>query len=169
MGGYATTTSISDLAPGYLQDDTTSVDQVGAARFSRHIDRAESMVNAAVGRRYALPFIVATTTTNVPPLLRTLTEDIATYYALRGSFSQDGKVKNPYLVEYESAIKLLKEIAAGTMPLTYTDGSEVPANSSNLFLSSTKDYVPVFGLDDAPDWRRDPDEERAKEAERQET
>lgn len=169
MGEYATTTSISQIVPGYLQAETSSVDDVGAARFSKHIDRAESIVNAAIGRRFSLPFITGTTATNVPPVLRTITEDIATYYAMRGSFSQDGKTKNPYLADYEKAITMLKDIAAGTMPLVYTSGSEVPADSSNLFLSTTKEFRPIFGLDNAPDWRRDPDEERQTEAEREET
>ena len=151
------------IAPGFLQEDTTSVDEVATARFSKHIDRAESIVNGAVGRRYSLPF------TTVPPVIRTISEDIATYYALRGSFSQDGKVKNPYLVDYQSALDMLEKIMMGTMPLTYTDGSEVPANSANLFLSTTKDFRPIFGLDDAVDWRRDPDEVRQTQAERDET
>lgn len=169
MGDYATTTSIANLAPGYLEADTTSVDDVASARFSAHITRAESIVNASIGRRYALPFIVGTSTTNVPPIIRTITEDIATYYALRGSFSQDGKVRNPYLDDYKAAMTMLKEIADGTMPLTYTNGSEVPADSSNLFVSTTRNFRPIFGLDDATEWRRDPDEERQTEDEREET
>lgn len=168
MGEYATTTSISQIVPGYLQAETSAVDDVGAARFSKHIDRAESIVNAAIGRRFSLPFITGTTTTNVPPILRTITEDIATYYAMRGSFSQDGKVRNPYLDDYKAAISMLEQIAVGTMPLVYTGGSEVPADSSNLFLSTTKNFRPIFGLDDAPDWHRDPDEVRQTEAERDE-
>lgn len=160
MGAYATTSSMGLLLPGFAEADTTTVDEVATARFSKHIDRAESVVNAVVARRYSLPF------TNVPPVLRTLTEDLACYYAMRGSFSQDGKVKNPYLDDYKAAMETLEKIMAGTLPLAFTDGSEVPANSANLFLSTTKDFRPVFGLDDAVDWRRDPDEVRQTEAER---
>ncbi len=169
MGVYATTTSISNILPGYLIGETTTSDAAGTTKFSAHIDRAETLINAWVGRRYSLPFITGTTTTNVPPVIRTIAEDIATYNAFRATFAQDGKIKNPYLDEYKMAIEMLKEIGAGTMPLTFTDGSEVPADSSNLFLSTTKDFRPVFGLDDATDWRRDPDEVRQTESERQES
>lgn len=171
MGRYATTTSLSLLLPGYADGETTTVDEVAKNRFSKHIDRAESIVDAAIGRRYSLPFVSegATTTTNVPPVLRTITEDIASYYAMRASFSQDGKVKNPYLADYESAVEMLNAIMGGTMPMVYTNGSEVPANSVNRFLSTTKDFRPVFGLDEATEWRRDPDEVRQTEAERLES
>jgi phage gp36-like protein len=171
MGRYATVTSLALLLPGFAEGDTITVDEVAKNRFSKHIDRAESLVDAAIGRKYALPFISEgdTTTTNVPPAIRTLSEDIACYFAMRGSFSQDGKTKNPYLDDYERALETLEKIALGTMPLVYTGGSEVPANSSSLIMSSTKTFRPVFGLDDAVDWRRDPDEVRQTEAERQES
>src|SRR4051812_26528501 len=114
MGRYATTTSLALLLPGYAEGDTTTVDEVAKNRFSKHIDRAESIVDAAIGRRYSLPFVSEgdTTTTNVPPVIRTITEDIATYYAMRGSFSQDGKIKNPYLDDYKSAMDMLEQIMA---------------------------------------------------------
>jgi phage gp36-like protein len=158
MGDYATTSSLSLLMPGYLLQDTTTTDAAATARFSKHVTRAESVVNSAIGRRYSLPFIVGTTTTNVPPILRTLTEDIACYYAMRNSFSQDGKTKNPYLEEYKSAIDILDSIAKGITALTYTDGSEVPAQSTNLFKSTSRNYTPIFALDEPSEWRRDPDE-----------
>lgn len=169
MGDYATTTSISLILPGFLKGDTTTVDLEGTSRFSKSVTRAESVINGLISRRYALPFIVGTTTTNVPPILRTIAEDIACYYSMRKTFNQDGKIVNPYLAEYKSAMKLLESIAAGTAALSYTDGSEVPAQSSNLMKSTTRNFRPVFGLDDPPNWRRDPDEVRQTEAERNET
>jgi len=162
MGTYATTTSLSLLMPGYCLGDTTSSDPVATARFSNSITRSESIVDSAVGRRYSLPFSA------VPPVIRTLTEEIACYYSMRNSFSQDGKVKNPYLDEYKSALKTLEEIGAGRIPLTYTDGSEVPAQSTNLFKSTSRNYTPIFGLDDPTEWRRDPDEEEETAALRDE-
>lgn len=160
MGDYATTTSISNLLPNYLKGNTTSSDTAGVAVFDAHVTRAEALVNSQLGTRYSLPF------TTVPPICRTLTEDIACYYAMRGAFNQDGRTKNPYLDEYKTAMDMLAALGKGEAALVLTDGSQVPAMSADRFKSSTKDFVPVFGLDSASSWRRDPDEERAKIAER---
>ena len=169
MGSYATTSSLSNLLPNYLKGDTTSVDEAGKNRFSKHITRAESLVDSYIGPRYELPFIVDTATTNVPPILRTLTEDMACYYAMRGDFNQDGKVKNAYLDDFKMAMKTLEAIGKGDQALLYTDGSQVPAIAASRFASSTKNYTPIFGLDKATDWRRDPDEVADTEDLRSET
>ena len=158
MGSYATTTSISELIPNFLSGNTTSSDTAGTSIFSRHIDRAEGIVNGCVTARYSLPFITATTTTNVPPILRTITEDLACYFALRGAYTQDGQNKNAYYTDYKTAMETLDGIKNGTVKLAYTDGSLVPTVSTNRFLSSTEGYTPVFGLDDPRVWKRDSDE-----------
>lgn len=168
MGDYATTTSIPALLPNYLRGNSTAVDPAGTAVFSGHITRAESVVNAYIGRRYSLPFIVGTTTTNVPPILRTISEDLACFYAMRSSFNEDGKIKNPYLDSYQGAMSILEGIGLGTIPLTYTDGSEVPSAAASLAKATTRQYTPVFGLDNATSWRRDPDEVRDTRANRSE-
>lgn len=157
-GDYATTTSIADLLPNFLKGNTSSSDSAGVAIFGKHIQRAEALVNSVVGQRYALPFIVGTMTTNVPPILRSLTEDIACYYVMRGTLNQDGKNMNPYLSEFKFAIETLNKIGAGDIVLVDTTGSQVTPLSSSRFLSSSKTYTPVFGLDSSTAWRRDPDE-----------
>ena len=166
MGFYATTTSLSELIPNFLKQNTTTSDTAGTAMFSRHIDRAESVINSAISRLYILPFIVGTTTTNVPPILRTLTEDIACYYALRSSYTQDGASKNPYLDAYKSAMDMLADLAKGEIKLADTSGSLVAVRSSR-YLSDKEGYTPIFGLDDENEWKRDPDEVSDQEAARQ--
>ena len=158
MGDYATTTSIPQLLPNYLSGNTTTSDAGGVAVFAAHVTRAESLINGLIGVRYALPFIAGTTTTNVPPIIRTLTEDVACYYAMRASYNQDGKTKNPYLDEYERAMEMAGKIGSGEISMAYTNGSIVPAMATNRFLSSTKEHTPIFGLDSATAWQRDPDE-----------
>lgn len=49
MGEYATTTSISELAPQLLSGNTSTSDAPGVAMFSRHIDRAEGVVKSYCG------------------------------------------------------------------------------------------------------------------------
>lgn len=154
MGTYATTTSISELMPGYLIGNTTTSDTPGVNLFSRHIDRAEGIVNAYIGTRYN---IVAMTTTNYPPIMRTLSEDIACWYAARAAYVQDGGKKQEYLDKFEMAMDTLKDIRDGETGLTYTNGAEVPPKSSSRFLTDT-DYTPVFGLDDPESWKVDEDQ-----------
>jgi len=152
MGAYATTTSLPQLMPFFLKQNTTTADADGVAIFAKHIDRAEGVVNAAVTAKYSLPI------TPTPPILITLTEDIACYYATRGAYTQDGQNKNEYMTEYKSAMDILKQIIKGDIKLSLTDGSLVPVNSSSRFLASTENYTPIFGLDDPTEWQRDPNE-----------
>lgn len=158
MGDYATTTSISLLLPNWLKGNTTTSDAPGTAVFDKHITRAESLVNAAVSVRYSLPFIVGTTTSNVPPVLRTLTEDIACGYALRGSFAQDGASRNEYPESYFAALDMLKQIEKGEIILTNTGGSVVPTLATGRMKSSSENYTPIFGLDEPKQWKRDANE-----------
>lgn len=153
MGEYATTTSISELLPQFLSGNTTTSDAAGTAIFSRHVDRAEGIVKSFVGSRYDLDgLIIGTTTTNVPVLMRTLSEDIACYFAMRGSYVQDGNQKQAYLDEYKLAMEILAEIRDGKTKLVDTSGTELPPRSSSRFYSSTDGYTHIFNLDDPQQW-----------------
>lgn len=160
MGIYATTTSLSVLLPGFLRDNTTTTDAEGVKHFDKHIDRAEGVVNGYCGQRYSLPFVT------VPPLVRAITEDIAVYFTIRGTLNQDGKVRNVYLDDYKLAMNTLQKIADGELALFDTSGTAVDALSSHRFLSSTQNYDPIFGNDDAKSWQRDADEIADTEARR---
>ena len=153
MGLYATTTSFTELLVRFYKNNTTSSDTTGVAIAVKHIDRAEGTVNAALTRRYAIPFAT------VPPEVRRISEDIATYYLIRACNYQDGKTtKHAYLEEFKTAFDDLKNIADGKSRLSLTDGSLLPIKASSRILSSTEDYTPIFGLDPAKNWERDPDE-----------
>ena len=152
MGIYATTSSLSELLPGSLVGETTTSDARGVSMFSRHIDRAESMVNAYVSSRYNLPF------SEIPPAIRTVTEDIACYYFMRNSLTFDPKEKNPYLEEYKTAVEFLESVRDGETNLVATNGSLLATNIDDTLKSSTENYTPVFGLDSAQEWQRDSDE-----------
>lgn len=150
MGAYATTTSFTVLLPNFLKGNSAS-DTAGVAMLSAHISRAENKVNAYLSTRYALPF------TSVPPLIRDLSEDIACYYAIRGSYTQDGQRDNKYLDDFKEAISTLEEIRDGKTHLVLTDGTAVNPMASNRYLSSTKDYAPTFNLDTTTAWKTDSD------------
>jgi len=154
MGLYATTTSISLLLPGFLKGNTTTSDTAGVNIFSHHIDRAESKVNSVITSRYD---ITGFTSGSIPPLLIKLTEDIAVYNVIRATgYRADDK--NEYLDDYTKANDTLDKLIKGEINLTYTNGSSVAVVSTNRFLSNTKDYTPITGLDDQEDWKRDSDE-----------
>jgi len=154
MGLYLSTTAISLILPGYLKGNTSTSDTAGVNIFSRQIANAESKVNSVIGARYD---IAAFTSGSIPPLLTKLTEDIAVYNVilLSGYRADD---RNEYLDDYKNANETLNQIIAGEINLTFTDGSLVSVKSTKRFLSSTKDYTPVTGLDSETSWKRDSDE-----------
>lgn len=147
MGSYATTTSISNLIPFFLKGNTTTSDTTGVALFSAQVDRAEGEVNSFLSARFAMPF------STVPPLVRSLTEDIACYYTIRAAYTHDGELQNKFLDDFKSAFETLQSIRDGKTNLAYTDGSLVPSRSSDRYLSNTNDYSPTFNLDSARKWK----------------
>lgn len=146
MGNYATTTSLPNLLPGFLKGNSTTTDPQGVAMFGAHITRAESVVNAACVARYGLPFVT------IPPLVRTLSEDIAAYFLIRGSYVQDGEIKQSYVDSYDWAIDQLEKIRKGEIKLSLTDGTLIPAEGSRKYLSSSENYSPVFNMDEPTSW-----------------
>jgi len=150
MGLYATTTSFTNLIPNLLAGNSTA-DSAGVDALNAHITRAESVVNSYNSSRYSLPF------TTVPPLVRTLSEDLASYFHIRGVSVQDGQRDNPWYTSYKLALEMLKDIKDGGMGLSLTDGSVLSPNSSSKFLSSTDGYAQTFNLDAPENWDVDSD------------
>lgn len=151
MGTYATTTSISELLPYVLKTNTTTGDTVGTANFSKHIDRAEGLVNGYIASRYSLPF------STVPPIIRTIAEDIACFYFIRSTYVQDGQRKNEYADSFKEGIKQLEQIRDGKTPLSYTSGSIVPQVTASKYKSSTENYAPTFDEGEPEQWAIDAD------------
>lgn len=166
MGFLATTTSFSELIPNWLSGNTTTSDALGTNILTRHIDRAEGLVMAAASREYDSAVF---TTTNYPPLLRSLAEDIACLFAMRGATTQDAQIKNENVAMFKGSYDMVQEILQGkqTLALAYTSGAQVPRRTGSLFLSSSEGYTPIFGLDDATLWDRDADEVDDQEDARQ--
>ena len=100
--------------------------------------QAQTIVNAKIGKRYALPL------TNVVPLLETITTDIALYRFLSlRVFTQESKNKSEWPEKYKETMGLLDDIADGTMPLITNSGSLLSqSETSNEAWSNTMDYAP---------------------------
>ena len=152
MGNYVSTTSLSLLLPQFLDTNTTTGDAEGVLIWQRHVARAEGVVNGAIVIRYDISGFTTT-----PPLLITLTEDIAVYFTMRASYSQDGKEKNQYLADFETAKDMLKEIQKGDLLLSYTNGSVVSPLTASRFQINTAQYTPIFDLDNPKVWDVDSD------------
>jgi len=145
MGIYATTTSFTSLIPNLLAGNSTA-DSAGVDALSAHITRAESVVNSYISARYSLPFTI------VPPIIRTLSEDIASWFHIRGVSVQDGQRDNPWYLTYKEDLKMLEGIRDGKTTLALTDGSAVSPISTSRFLSSTDGYSRTFDLDEPDKW-----------------
>lgn len=169
MGTYATATSFPQLLPNLLSGNSVS-DSTGVAIIEAHITRAEGMVNSYISSRYSsqvptggwgLPWGSewGTAATPIPPILRTLTEDLTSYYVIRGSYVQDGERKNNYGEYFKEAIKILEQIRDGKMPLALTSGAIVPHVTAGKFKSSTQNYAPTFDEGNPEKWDIDPDKE----------
>ena len=147
MGIYATTTSFGEILPGFYKGGSSTSDTAGAAVVDRMITRAEAKLNSILAIKYSLPFAT------VPPLVRTLSEDLACYYIVRNTNYQDGKEKNKYLENFQIVFDDLAELMKGVTKLTLTDGSTVPVNSRGRILSSSLDYAQIFNKDEPTSWK----------------
>jgi len=91
----------------------------------------------------------------LPAIIKSLAEDIASYFVMRGLYAgNDGSI-NDWIDRYRSARATLKAIADGTMQI---EGIDID-NSSDMgsLLSSTKDYKSTFDERDETDWGVDYD------------
>ena len=134
-----------------MSGNSTGSDPDTALLLDTHIIRAESIVNGYLISRYSLPFAT------VPPYVRTLTEDVTAFYAIRGAFVQNGQLANNTDEKYKLALEPLEMLRDGDVGLTLTDSSLAPTRGSR-YLSSTKDFTPIVQLDTDTSWHVDPDQ-----------
>jgi phage gp36-like protein len=152
MGIYATVTSFSNLIPFGLKGNTSASDDIGVAILSKQIERAEGVINSYLSARYDLPF------ENVPPMVRALSEDLASAFWIKATYVQDGERANEYWKDFgDPTLKHLDEIRLGKCGLSYTDGSEVSPNTLKRMQSNRSGYRAIFNLDTADAWFVDPE------------
>jgi len=124
----------------------------------KHIPRASSIINGKIVRRYD---ISAWTQTTVPPTLKSICEDIVTYYSLRSLFSGDNSNINEWTEKYyDPAMDELKMIQEGEVDLYNSAGSLIAERSTTgdaKVESNTEDYSPTFGEDKHTSWAVDSD------------
>lgn len=154
---YSTLSSILLLFPNLPQTTTTSGYSVTAAVITPHITRADNVINGKISGRYD----VKNFATSVPPLLQTISEDIASYFSFRSFFSNDNQNFSEWTDKFKDAIDLLNEIRDGEIDLVDSSGnviSELEATSSNGMVdSNTMDTQSFFDIDEPTEWKFDDD------------
>lgn len=87
----------------------------------------------------------------VPAIIKSLAEDIAAYYVMRGLYSGKMPSTNEWIDRYKEAKDILKEIAEGKKQI---EGITVKVGTVQ---STTKDYKRTFDERDETNWKTDPD------------
>lgn len=147
MGSYATTTAIETLLVG------SNVNTATRSMISLCIDWAENEVNKKLANRYD----VSAFATSVPPMVKTLSEQIAVayfhYHNSRGSKESIGRYKELIKMPMDN----LADLACGKAGLVDSSGDQISVRSGRLALSSTLDYTPTFAEDKPTSWKVDTD------------
>jgi phage gp36-like protein len=152
--GYSTFTSILANNADLPQTSTVAGYTATVAIISRHITRADALIDAKLSRRYPLPFAVT------PPLIATISEDIASFYTYRSLYASDNQNTSARITEYSgdgtmTAFSLLEQIREGTMDLVYSDGSIVTERTDeqdDSVYSTNEEYTPIFDVDGPLSW-----------------
>jgi hypothetical protein len=153
----STATTVIPLLPGLPQVAGTAGFTEISALVTSHIRRAEGIVMSKVSRRYDMSGYTITT---APPLTKTLTEDISSFFTYRSEFSSDNQNFNDWTDKFNDAMTILDEIMNGNFDLVDTAGALIPsrtASADNLIATSTENYTPTFGEDSVTAWAVDTD------------
>ena len=124
-----------------------AVTNVPALLLTKAIVKAEAEIRAAFSSDL-LAAIDALETT--PAIIKSLAEDIASYYVMRGLYSGKMPSTNEWIDRYKEAKNLLEKIAEGTLQI---EGVTVKVGAIQ---SSTKDYKRTFDERDETNWKTDP-------------
>jgi hypothetical protein len=148
MGTYATTTSFSTWMLG------TSLDTATTALIGQCITWAENEIDKRLAKRYD----VAGFRVSVPPLVRGLTEQLATGYFYRHN-ARGGKepmTRGEPIIK--SVMENLTDLSQGKLEIVDSSGNIIsPRTTLAGVLCNTSDYDPTFAEDSELAWAVDPD------------
>jgi phage gp36-like protein len=141
MADFCSTTDV-------LTNINMATAEVPAALLSKAIIKASAEVRAAFSSDLLTALDALTI---VPAIIKSLAEDIASYYVIRGLYSGRTPSTNEWIDRYKEAKETLKNIAEGTKQI---EGIAVDVGAIQ---SSTKDYKPTFDERDETNWEIDSD------------
>jgi phage gp36-like protein len=145
-------TNFDELVELYPKISTVSL--TSANIHGIYISKAEGEINAKLAMRYTVPF----SSDNVPPIIKSIAQDISMYYLLRRIYTQNKKDKNPWLEEWKAARDLLDELAKGESILVDNSGIALDTRTDQQQIwSSTSTYKPAMDHREPIFQRIDPD------------
>lgn len=157
---YSGPTATLDILPGFPQTTTSAGYSATIVMLQNQVVRADSVIDGYLSRRYALPVNSATTfTAAVPPLVRTLSQELVSVYAYRSYYTRDNVNTSEYADDREKwALDMLEKIADGEVDLFATNGSLIAESTDSARMTSTtRAYTPTFLEDEPTAWATDPD------------
>jgi len=125
-----------------------STNEVPAALLAKAIIKADAEIRAAFSSDLLAALDALETT---PAIIKSLAEDIASYYVMRGLYSGKMPSTNEWIDRYKEAKETLEKIANGILQM---EGITVDMGAIQ---SSTKDYKRTFDERDETCWGPDPD------------
>ena len=145
-------TSFQELKVLYPKIDTISLSTANVHGI--YVSKAEGLIHSKLAKMYSVPF----TSTNIPPIIKSISQDISMYYLLRRIYTQNKKDENPWVDEWKMAIDMLDELASGEMILVDNSGAVISARTDQTQIwSNVTDYKPAMDHR-GPEWQRvDPD------------
>jgi len=125
-----------------------AVTEVPALLLAKAIVKAEAEIRAAFSSDLLAALDALETT---PAIIKSLAEDIASYFVMRGLYSGKSPSINEWIEKYKEAKETLKDIAEGRKQI---EGVTVDVGAIQ---SSTKDYKRTFDERDETNWGVDSD------------
>jgi len=123
-----------------------SATEVPSALLAKAIIKADAEIRAA----FSSDLLAALDALeNTPAIIKSLAEDIASYFVMRGLYSGRSPSINEWIDKYKEAIKALEKIAEGTLQI---EGITLKVGNVQ---SSTKDYKRTFDERDETNWETD--------------
>ena len=125
-----------------------AVTEVPALLLTKAIVKAEAEIRAAFSSDLLAALDALETT---PAIIKSLAEDIASYFVMRGLYSGRSPSINTWIDKYKEAKETLKDIAEGRKQI---EGITVDVGAIQ---STTKNYKRTFDERDETNWETDPD------------
>jgi len=125
-----------------------SVTEVPALLLAKAIVKADAEIRAT----FSSDLLAALDALGITPaIIKSLAEDIASYFVMRGLYSGKSPSSNEWIEKYKEAKETLKNIAEGTKRI---EGIAVDVGAVQ---SSTKNYKRTFDERDETCWGIDPE------------
>ena len=121
---------------------------VPSALLTKAIVKADAEIRAAFSSDLLAALDALSET---PAIIKSLAEDIASYYVMRGLYSGKMPSTNEWIDRYKEAKDTLEKIAEGNLQI---EGITLKVGTVQ---SSTKDYKRTFDERDETNWKTDPD------------